>query len=123
MGLNVLLPIAIGGLLLGIGLRNELEWRRRLRHHLSITGRVIGLHPDDDGDCYPEIEYDFCGQTRKFRSAYSLLPTPFIGESVTIIVDNVGENAEYFTKKTRWYFTLIPIVAGVVALAIGSIQI
>ena len=119
MSLDVVLPTAIGVLLFALGLHNELQWRRRLRNHLSITGRVIDLHPDGDGDCYPEIEYEFCGQTRKFRSAYSIMPTPFIGETVMIIVDNVGENAEYFTIKTRWYFTLIPVVAGVVALAIG----
>lgn len=119
MNLNVLIPNFIGALLLAIGVHNELQWRQRLRGHASIIGRVTHLHPDEDGDCYPEIEYSFGGETRRFRSNYSIGPTPFIGETVKVIVDSRGENAEYFTNKTRWYYTTIPIVAGVAALAIG----
>jgi hypothetical protein len=105
MNLNVILPTTIGVILLALGTHNELQWRHRFRNHVSLTGRVINLHPDDDGDCYPKIEYEFGGRQKRFRSSYSILPTPFIGETVKIVADHLGENAEYFTKKTRWYFT------------------
>lgn len=119
MNLDVILPTTIGVLLLALGFHNELQWRQRLWDHVTLTGSVVDLHPDDDGGCFPEIEYAFDGQLRRFRTAYSIPPNPFIGESVKIIADRNGENPEYFTKKTRWCFTVIPIVAGLVSLAIG----
>jgi hypothetical protein len=119
MNLDVILPTTIGVLLLMVGAHNEFQWRRRLWNHVSLTGRVMDLHPDDEGDCYPEIEYEFLGQRKSFRSSYSIMPTPFIGESVKIVANHFGEDAEYLTKRTRWYFTTIPIVAGLASLAIG----
>src|SRR5690606_17905354 len=92
MNLDVILPTTIGILLLMVGAHNEFQWRRRFWNHVSLTGRVIDLHPDDEGGCYPEIEYEFLGQRKSFRSSYSIMPTPFIGESVKIVANHFGED-------------------------------
>ena len=119
MNPEVIIPTTIGILLLALGAHNEISWRRRLWDCVTVTGRVVDLVPDDDGDCYPEIEYSLNSQLRRFRSAYSVSPTPYIGEAVKVFADVRGDNAEYYTKKTRWSFTVIPVVAGLIAVAIG----
>lgn len=119
MNLDVLIPTTVGVLLLAVGAHNELQWRRRLWNHVALTGRVVGLHSDGDGGCFPEIEFEFAGRKKKFRSAYSIGPTPFVGDSVKIIAEPDGENAEYFTNKSRWYFTAIPVVTGLACIAIA----
>lgn len=118
---EVLILTTLGILLLALGVHNEISWRRRLRDRVTVTGHVVDLVPDDDGDCFPEIEFEFGSQLRRFRSAYSLSPTPFIGEAVKVVTDCHGEDAEYLTTKTRWSFTVIPVVAGLIAILIGFI--
>ena len=119
MDLSVVLSCALGVVLLTLGAINEFQWRRRLWNHVSLTGRVVELYTDHGDSCYPEIEYEFQGQQKKFRSSFSMIATPAIGEKVRVVTDQYGDNAEYFTNQTRWYFTAIPIVAGLVALAIA----
>ena len=119
MNLNVILPITFGGLMLALGALNELQWRRRLWNHVLLTGRVVDVHSDGDGGCFPEIEYQSGGISKTFRSSFSIGRTPFVGESIEIVTNTDGENAEYFTNKSRWYFTIIPIIAGMVSIAIA----
>lgn len=38
---------------------------------------------------------------------------------VIVLADARGDNPEYYTTKTRWSFTIIPALAGLIAIAIG----
>lgn len=121
MNLDVVIPLTIGGLLLALGSLNELLWHLRLWRHVKIDGRVVDLHADGDGGCFPEVEFEINGMKKQFWSAYSIGRTPFIGESVVVVADCHGENAERLTTGTRWCFTAIPIAAGAVAIGIALV--
>ena len=90
MDIGFVLSSSLGAVLLVLGVHNEFQWRRRLWNHLTLTGRVVELHSDHEDSCYPEIEYEFQGQLKRFRSSFSMLPTPRIGESVRMYPVNIS---------------------------------
>lgn len=113
--------LATGGILLFLGISHELQWRLRSRNSEIHVGRVVDIRNDGDGGYYPLIEYTFEGNTTRFQTAYSTLPTPFVGDEVPILVDVERRSAEIYTAQTRWMFSSIAIAAGLCFLAAGSV--
>ncbi|MCS7468287.1 DUF3592 domain-containing protein [Stieleria sp. ICT_E10.1] len=118
MNLDIIFPI-IGVALLLFGVLHEYEWRRRIRTSVVCTGRVVEIHDDADDGYFPEIEYTSGGDTKRFRSAYSIPPTPFIGTDVPILVDTTSGDAEMYNPRARLNFTIVPIVGGLFFLIVG----
>lgn len=98
MNLDIIFP-TIGVTLLLAGVLHEYQWRRRFQASVVSTGRVVDIHDDMDDGYFPEIEYTWGGDTKRFRSAYSFPPIPFIGTDVTIMVDTVRGSAEVYSSK------------------------
>lgn len=113
--------LAVGATLLFLGVVHELRWRRRSRNFEINDGRVIGIHIDDDESCFPEIEYMFDGKLKRFRSCYSFGPRPDIGTRVRIMVNAEDGDAELFTPNSRWTFTVVPILVGILSIGIALV--
>ena len=118
MNLEFIFPL-FGVVLLSLGAWHEYGWRRRLRTSIVDIGRVVDIHHDGDSGYFPEIEFTAGGDTKRFRSAYSIPPTPFIGTDVPILVDTARNDAEIYSSKTRWNATIIPIAGGLFFLIVG----
>ncbi len=118
MNLDIVFP-TIGVVLLLFGVLHEYQWRRRIQTSVVCTGRVVDIHDDTDDGYFPEIEYTCGGDTKRFRSAYSIPPTPFIGSDVSVLVDTARGDAEVYNSKTRLSFTIVPIIGGLFFLIVG----
>ena len=118
MKLDIIFP-AIGVVLLSLGVLHEWRWRCRIRTSVVCTGRVVDIHDDADDGYFPEIEYTLGGDTKRFRSAYSIPPTPFIGADVQILVDTTRGDAEVNSSRTRLGFTIVPLAGGLFFLVLG----
>lgn len=121
MDLGEFITLAAGLVLLAIALQNELQWRRRLQNRSIVKGQVVDLVPDEDGNCYAEIEFNIGAECKRFQSTYSFTRTPYIGEAVDVMTNESGTDAEHYTVKTRWTFTLIPFAVGLTVIAIAFV--
>src|SRR6056297_1769085 len=83
---------------------HELEWRRRLRRSIILTGRITGTADGDEYD-HPVVEYEIDGTKRHFDSSYGST-TIRLGASVRVAYDSANDEAELLTLGTRYFFTL-----------------
>lgn len=118
-----MLATAIGSILLALAAANEWQWRTRSRDATIVDATVVDIHADGDGGYFPELEYVLDGKTRRFRSSYSIPPTPFIGTKMPVMVDSIGDSPEIFTSRHRWLLTLIPFAAGAIFVLVGWLAI
>lgn len=116
-----MLAFSIAAVLIVIGLFHELRWRTRSRDAIIVQAVVVDIHGDGDDGYFPELEFVYNGVTRRFRSTYSIPPTPFIGSKVPVMLDCFGESPELYTPRSRWLFTVIPLTAGAIFLIVGCL--
>ena len=117
-----MLAIAFGSILLVIAAANEWQWRTRSRDATIVDATVVDIHADGDDGYFPELEFVLNGKIRRFRSSYSIPPTPFIGTKMPVMVDAIGDSPEIFTSRHRWSLTLIPFAAGAIFVFIGWVS-
>lgn len=116
-----MIAYGIAALLFAVALFNELQWRARCRDAILLDGIVVDILPDGDDGYFPEVEYIHRGATKRFRSAYSIPPAPFVGSTLPVMLDSTGGSPEIFTPSTRWLFTLWSSVAGLIFAVFGYV--
>lgn len=74
-----------------------------------ITGVVTDNITDSNGEAsYPEIEFQWQGAGRRFKSSYGGAGLR-IGRKVEVIFDPVTGAAEHLTRTNRWHYTVWPL--------------
>ena len=105
-----------------VSIWHEFRWRNRLVTWKRTKGRVISIAQerdtktlfgakavDNDGP-WPEIEFEFSGESSTFISDYGGTGTPKVGSKVDVIYDPETGEAEWVSFTNRWLFTVIPVL-------------
>jgi hypothetical protein len=104
------------------GVAHEWLWQRRSKGTI-IKGVVVGNVADfggESGPTYaPEIEYTTRGESRRFVSAYERGEPLPEGETVDVLLSPHSQGAEHYTAGTRWMFTIVPLLFGLVFILVG----
>ena len=104
----ILLLFGIACLLLALW--HEFRWFKR-RNWLRVQGQVIEIvSAGADDDAHPKIEYSVDDITLNFVSDYGGSSCPAIGDSVVVLHEPSGRQAEHLTQTNRWLFTIVPFL-------------
>lgn len=90
-----------------IAIWREIVWIRRLRHWKKITGYVSEFWKSDEGgEGGPIIRYRAGSDDASFHAPFCL-SNPILGETVEVLYDPNSGKAALFTKRHRWFPTLL----------------
>ena len=118
--LAVFFFLAFGVSCLALALWHEFTWWK-MRQWKEEEGTVVGFSKTyDDGDSYhPEIEFEGATGPTRFFSKYGSSKEPEVGQSVVLLVSKSREQAEELCLSNRLLFTIIPLLFGVVFIAVA----
>lgn len=114
--------IAVGLVLVSLGVFHEIRWQRRLARWVQTHGIIVGSVVDQSDypeSYFPEIEYKVEDEIRRFVSKYGSKHSPVIGSQVSILFDPTETGAEQLDPANRWIWTIIPVLFGVFFIVVG----
>ncbi|MDB6131953.1 MAG: hypothetical protein JWM59_196 [Verrucomicrobiales bacterium] len=112
----------LGLILITGGVNHELGWWRK-RKWIKSEGVIVGFK--EESGCegmyyYPEIQFEGPDGATRFTSRHASAGKPRIGKSVKILMESKsGGSAEHLTLSIRHFWTLVPIVFGLILVIAG----
>lgn len=117
----VIICTVIGAFFIAFGIAHEYSWWQRRKWRLG-RGIVVGFTTRSDIDgtfYYPEIEFEGRNSVVRFVSKYGSDNQPTLGNPIKLFIDEQSDAAEVVTMSTRFLGTVVPLVAGMIVLALG----
>lgn len=101
------MAITFAGIFILIVIWREVVWFRRMRRWHKITGYVSEFWKSSDGGPGgPIIRYRAGSDDSSFHAPFCL-SNPGLGETVEVLYDPESGKSALFTKRHRWFPTLL----------------
>jgi len=105
MVLNII-SFVVGIFLLGFGIYQDIDWRRKIANWKKIQGRVVESASTIKGISH-RIKFRYRGKAIKFVASVKYSFRSPIGKTVTVLYDSKSGSAVLLCWHARWMGTLI----------------